>query len=146
MAGMMTAALLSYALGRSLSRDKVRRLAGAKLNRLSRQLRRRGILGTLLIHIVPIAPYVIVNMVSGAARVRVRDFSIGTAIALLPGTLATTIFGDQMEAALRDPGEIDYGLIALAAIIIVAVFIAARHWLKSEETPTNTTQNVVERG
>lgn len=130
MVGILGAALLTYAAGRALSRDTIRRLAGPRLNRLSRELRRRGLLSVVAVRLVPVAPFIVVNMVAGAARIRVSHYSLGTAIGILPGTLVATLFGGQLHSALRDPGSIDYGLIGVLVAVLLLAFFALRRWLR----------------
>jgi len=130
MAGILGAALLTYSAGRVLSRDTIRRLAGRRLNRLSRELRRRGLLSVIAVRLVPVAPFIVVNMVAGAVRIRVSHYSLGTAIGMLPGTLAATVFGDQLHSFLRDPGSLNYGLVGLLVAVVLLVFFALRRWLR----------------
>src|SRR5690606_14773946 len=47
LAGALASAVTVYAIGRWAGRDVVRRLAGARLNRISRRLAQRGILAIL---------------------------------------------------------------------------------------------------
>jgi phosphatidylserine/phosphatidylglycerophosphate/cardiolipin synthase-like enzyme/membrane protein DedA with SNARE-associated domain len=130
MTGMLAAALLTYSAGRWLSRDLIRRVAGRRLNRLSRELRRRGLLSVIAVRLVPVAPFIVVNMVAGAAHIRVSHYVLGTAIGILPGTLVATVFGGQLHSALRDPGDINYGLIAISVGAVVLAFFALRRWLR----------------
>ena len=48
---------------------------------------------------------------------------------MLPGALVTTIFGDQVQAALIDPSRINYGFIALVGATFAAGIYAVRRWL-----------------
>lgn len=130
MAGMLTAALLTYYAGRALSRDAIRRVAGRRLNRISRELRRRGLLSVIAVRLVPVAPFIVVNMVAGAARIRTSHYVLGTAIGILPGILVATVFGGQMHSALRDPDSINYGLIGISVGAVVLAFFAVRRWLR----------------
>jgi phosphatidylserine/phosphatidylglycerophosphate/cardiolipin synthase-like enzyme/uncharacterized membrane protein YdjX (TVP38/TMEM64 family) len=130
MVGILGAALLTYFAGRTLSRDAIRRLAGPRLNRISRELRRRGLLSVIAVRLVPVAPFIVVNMVAGAAHIRVSHYVLGTAIGILPGTLVATVFGGQLHSALRDPGDINYGLIAISVSAVVLAFFALRRWLR----------------
>jgi uncharacterized membrane protein YdjX (TVP38/TMEM64 family) len=129
MAGILAAALLTYSAGRALSRDTIRRVAGPRLNRLSRELRRRGLLSVVAVRLVPVAPFIVVNMVAGAARIRVSHYSLGTAIGVLPGTLTATVFGGQLHGALQDPGSINYGLAGILVAALLLAFLALRRWL-----------------
>lgn len=130
MTGMLAAALLTYSAGRWLSRDLIRRVAGRRLNRISRELRRRGLLSVIAVRLVPVAPFIVVNMVAGAAHIRVSHYVLGTAIGILPGTLVATVFGGQLHSALRDPGDINYGLVAISVSAVVLAFFALRRWLR----------------
>jgi uncharacterized membrane protein YdjX (TVP38/TMEM64 family)/phosphatidylserine/phosphatidylglycerophosphate/cardiolipin synthase-like enzyme len=130
MLGILGAALLTYFAGRVLSRDMIRRVAGARLNRLSQELRRRGLISMIVVRLVPVAPFIVVNMVAGAARIRLRHYVLGTAIGVLPGLLAATLLGDQIGTALRDPAKVDYGLVALIMAALLAAFLAVRWWYR----------------
>lgn len=136
MVGILGAALLTYAIGRFLSRDAIRRLAGLRLNRLARELRRRGLLSVVAVRLVPVAPFIVVNMVAGAFHIRVSHYSLGTAIGILPGTLAATLFGGQLHSILRDPGSVDYGLVAALLIMLLLAFLALHRWLRRRLSTT----------
>lgn len=121
--GAMASAATSYAIGRVLGRDAVRRFAGRRLNELSWRLGKRGLLAMLLVRLLPVAPYTVVNVVAGASRVGWRDYLLGTGIGLLPGIVLTTAFVDRAIAAIRAPGPVT--LTALAAVLAV---IAIAGW------------------
>ena len=59
--GTMAAAAANYGIGRWLGRDAVRRLAGARANRLSEHIGRRGVLAMVVLRLLPIAPFTVVN-------------------------------------------------------------------------------------
>jgi phospholipase D1/2 len=126
--GNMLAAALAYLAGRRFGRDTVRRLAGERLNRICNAMRRRGLLAMTALRLVPIAPFVVESVVAGAIRIRFRDFALGTLIGMLPGSLATTVFGSQIEAALRDPGTINWWLVGAVLIVFGTGILAVRRW------------------
>jgi len=125
--GIQIAALATYFIGRRMNRARVRRFAGPKLNRVSELLRTRGLLAVTLLRLVPVAPFAIGGLVAGAIRVKVWQFALGTFLGMLPGTLAMTVFGNQIEEGLRDPGRINYGLVAA---VVVGLFIVSVSALK----------------
>ena len=112
MAGVVLAGVAGYAIGRLFHRDTARRLAGPKLARVSNLVKRRGILAVAMVRVVPIAPYLVVNVVMGAMRIRFLDFVVGTFIGMLPGALAATVLSDQFAAALQDPARVNAWLVA----------------------------------
>jgi uncharacterized membrane protein YdjX (TVP38/TMEM64 family) len=132
LAGILLAAASNYYVGRMMNRATVRKIAGNRLNRISEVLRRRGLIAMTAVRLVPIAPFVVVGLVAGAIRVRLHHFIAGTFLGMLPGALATTVFGDQLTAALRDPGLINYWLIAGVVVVFAIGIFAVRRWFHSQ--------------
>ena len=133
MSGIVASALATYFTGRAMPRDTVRRLAGDRVTRMSEILRKRGMLAVLAVRIVPVAPFAIEGMVAGAVRIRLWDYTAGTVLGMLPGTLTTTVFGDQLQNALEDPSRINWLLVAGVALLFVVLILAVRRWFKRVE-------------
>jgi uncharacterized membrane protein YdjX (TVP38/TMEM64 family) len=129
MLGIELSAWVSFVLGKKMDRNTVRRIAGTKLNGILQVLRRRGLLAMTALRLVPIAPFLVEGVVAGAARVKLSDFMIGTALGMLPGTLTSTVFGDQLQVWLDDPSRINYWLIALVLLILGIATWLVRRWL-----------------
>jgi uncharacterized membrane protein YdjX (TVP38/TMEM64 family) len=133
MTGIVGAALATYYAGRVLPRDTVRHLAGDKLNEMSEVLRRRGLLAVLAVRIVPVAPFFIEGMVAGAVRIKLWHYVLGTILGMAPGTLTTTVFGDQLATALEDPSRINYWLVAGVVLFFVVLIYVVRRWFMKEQ-------------
>ncbi|MDH3558075.1 MAG: VTT domain-containing protein, partial [Deltaproteobacteria bacterium] len=131
--GCLLAAVITYAVGRILGRDKVRRLAGSRLDRVKRRLADHGFVTMLTVRVVPIAPYTVVNIVAGAFHIRFRDFIFGTILGMAPGILAITVFERQLEVAIREPGAGSLGLLAAVVAAIVFIVIMFRKRLGDNE-------------
>jgi phospholipase D1/2 len=129
MVGILLACAVTYFVGTKMNRDSVRRLARGRLNRLSRVMRKRGILAMTAVRLVPIAPFPVVNAVAGAIHIRLRDFMVGSAIGILPGTLVATVFGDQLVSGIRDPRSINLWLVAALVGALVVGTQLVRRWL-----------------
>ncbi|MGQ0522260.1 MAG: VTT domain-containing protein [Betaproteobacteria bacterium] len=129
LAGAVASAAVTYGIGRRLGRDTVRRLAGARLNRISKLLAQRGILAMAVVRMLPIAPFTIVNVVAGASHIGLRDFLFGTIIGMLPGILATVVFVDRIIEALRNPGTGTLVSLALVAAALVGLALVFRRRL-----------------
>jgi phospholipase D1/2 len=127
--GASLSAAATYGVGRALGRDVVRRLAGPRLNRLSRLLGARGVVAMVTVRLLPVAPYSIVNLVAGASHIRARDFLAGTAIGLTPGIAGIALFTDRVVAAVREPGALTLAILAAVAVAVVLLAIALRRWL-----------------
>jgi phospholipase D1/2 len=134
--GMLIAGLASFLPGRLVRRDTVRRLAGPRLNRLSAALYHRGALAVAVVRLLPIAPYVVVNMVMGAMRIRLRDFVLGSLIGLMPGMLTATVLSEQISRLLAAPSEINGWLVALAAFLFVSLIYVGQRWLRKLDRET----------
>jgi len=128
--GSVAGAALGFGIGQSLGRQTVRRVAGARLNELSRRLGERGLLAVLAVRVIPVAPFTIVNLVAGASHIRLRDFMLGTLLGMLPGIIAVSIFSDRLLAVVRDPSPTTLATLALIVAIIAAAAVAIRRWYR----------------
>ena len=124
LAGCLLNSLATYLVGAGFGRRVVRKLAGRRLNRLSKRLAGQGILTVAVVRNIPVAPFAIVNMVAGASHVKLKDFLLGTALGMLPGIVAITVFADRVIAAVKNP---DWRNLAIGAAVALAVATAG--WL-----------------
>jgi phospholipase D1/2 len=130
--GIVGAALATYYAGRVLPRRTVRHLAGAKLHEMSDVLRRRGLIAVFAVRIIPVAPFAVEGMIAGAVRIKVWHYVVGTIMGMAPGTLTTTVFGDQFATALEDPSRINYWLVAAVAVLFTVLIYFVRRWFAKE--------------
>jgi phosphatidylserine/phosphatidylglycerophosphate/cardiolipin synthase-like enzyme/uncharacterized membrane protein YdjX (TVP38/TMEM64 family) len=126
--GSLVSAMVHYGLGRMASKETVRRVAGSRLGHVQRQISRHGFISMLFARIVPIAPFVIVNLVAGAMQVRVRDFLLGTLAGMSPGISAVVLLENQLQRALQDPGIGNITLLVALAIFFALLGAAFYRW------------------
>jgi len=126
--GSVAGGALGFGIGKALGRETVRRLAGARLNELSRQLGKRGLLAVIAVRVVPVAPFTVVNLVAGASHIRLRDFLLGTVLGMSPGMAAVSMFSDRLVAALHDPSPTTIAALAIVVAIIATAAMAIRWW------------------
>jgi phospholipase D1/2 len=125
--GALLGAAVTYGLGRAAGRGTVRRIAGSRLDRLSRELGRRGILAVATVRVIPVAPFTVINLVAGTTHIKLRDFLLGTLIGLAPGIIAAALFIDRILAALRDPGAGTVGvLVGVTALVVGGMALLRR--------------------
>ncbi|MGA7800032.1 MAG: VTT domain-containing protein [Gammaproteobacteria bacterium] len=127
--GSMLGAATTYGVGRLLGRDAVRRLAGTRLNELSRRLGHRGMLTVITLRIVPVAPFTVVNMVAGVSHIGFRDFFVGSLIGIMPGILAMTLFANGLLQLLLEPTPGTLLAITALALVIAGGAWAIHRWL-----------------
>lgn len=124
--GGMAGALATYAVGYLLGKDFVEKIAGPKWRSVEQKIDQTGIVAVATLRLLPVAPFTVVNVVSGAFKVPLRDYVIGSILGLVPGILVTNLFAHQFESAIRNPG-IGTFLLLLALIVIT---VAGTIWLK----------------
>jgi phosphatidylserine/phosphatidylglycerophosphate/cardiolipin synthase-like enzyme/uncharacterized membrane protein YdjX (TVP38/TMEM64 family) len=131
LAGTTVAAAVSYSLGRWLGRDAVRRLAGARVNRLSERVGRRGIVAVVALRLLPVAPFAIVNLVAGASHIRMRDFIVGTVLGMCPGIVLTVAFAHQLIASLYQPTVGSIAVLTGIGAALISVSLLLQRLLRS---------------
>jgi uncharacterized membrane protein YdjX (TVP38/TMEM64 family) len=125
--GIVFSAIVTYYVGKRMRRDTVRRLAGPGLDRMVDVLKKHGLLAMSLLRLVPLAPFAVEGIVAGAVRLKLWHLAVGTAVGMLPGTLAATIFGDQLETALSG-GHINWWIVAGCAALLGAGILFVKRW------------------
>jgi phosphatidylserine/phosphatidylglycerophosphate/cardiolipin synthase-like enzyme/uncharacterized membrane protein YdjX (TVP38/TMEM64 family) len=125
--GIVSAAVVTFFVGKRMRRDTVRRLAGPKIGRMVGVLRKHGLLAMSLLRLVPLAPFFVVGLVAGAVRLKLWHLAAGTAVGMLPGTLAATLFGDQLERAL-DGGQINWWIVGGCVALLGGAAYLVKRW------------------
>ena len=107
-----------------------KRFGGATGGRFTRFMGKNGFLASLIVRLVPSAPFVVVNMAFGAARVGFLAFIGGLALGVLPKTAILAFGMDAIFDALEGKvgSAVAMGVAAIALWIIVAVIV--RNWLR----------------
>lgn len=126
MTGIMLSACAVYYTGRSLPKETLRNFTGDKFERATKAFRGQGLLASLAASLAPVAPFPVIGMVAGAARIKAWHYLAGTGLGMLPGTAATTFFADQLATALEDPSQINYWVVAAVVIVLVSFLFFAR--------------------
>jgi phospholipase D1/2 len=124
-AGSLLAGIVTYFIGRMVGEDTACKIAGPKLERVRQQIKNHGLATSITVHILPVAPFTLVNLLSGACGLGLRDFVIGTFIGHLPGTLSIIIFENQLTRAIRSPNPMNIALL----VVVVAGLTVATLWL-----------------
>lgn len=125
--GSLTSAAAGYGVGRALAGDTLTRLGGRRLHRLSEGLRRRGFLAVAAVRMLPLAPFMVVNVVAGASSVRFRDFMLGSLVVLLPGIGLMALGMGPVLSAIEEPSAVSVGL----AVVVVLGLCLGGWWIRS---------------
>jgi len=125
--GALLSAMMGYTAGSFLGRKTVTKLAGHRLNRLSKQLTKNGLTAIINVRLVPIAPFAIINLVAGATHIALKEFILGTLLGMLPGIFAIFLFSKLLINALDNPAPLEIiSFITFAAVIALILFMLKR--------------------
>jgi len=102
--GSCIGAAINYMVGRYLGHEALRRIGGARINRLSTRLAKRGVLSVVIVRMLPIAPFAVVNLVAGATHIQFLDFLVGTFLGMIPGGVILAFFADQIGSIVLGGG------------------------------------------
>ena len=91
--GALLGAAASFVLGRRLGREAVERISGARVAALDAALAHRGLFAMLGVRLMPVVPFTLINYGAGLTAVRRRDYALGTALGIVPGTVAYVALG-----------------------------------------------------
>lgn len=119
-AGSALSAALTYGVGGWIGRETVRDLLGARINRLSRRIAKRGILAVMVVRVLPVAPFIVVNVVAGASHIGLRDFLIGTLFGMTPGIVLTVTFAHHLAEAALHPTAGAFAVLVVVALVLIA--------------------------
>ena len=131
--GTLVSAQIGFELGRAFGGGFIHGLKSDGVEKFITLVGRNGFMASLVVRLVPAAPFVVVNMAAGVARVRRLDFAAGAAIGIVPKILLTAFAGGSIVAALSGGGLIQIALLALAAALWLGSALLARRWLKARE-------------
>jgi uncharacterized membrane protein YdjX (TVP38/TMEM64 family) len=96
--GVAAGALLGHAIGARLGAKPLERLAGPRVDRIRARLEgRTGVWAIAALRLVPLGPFMVVNAVGGAARLRRRNFVLGTVLGLTPGLVVIAVISAHLE-------------------------------------------------
>jgi uncharacterized membrane protein YdjX (TVP38/TMEM64 family) len=96
------------------------------MERVEEKIGRTGIVAVATLRLLPVAPFTVVNVVSGAFQVPIRDYVIGSLLGMAPGILVINLFAHQFESAIRNPGV---GTSILLGVLVL-VTVLGTLWLR----------------
>ena len=131
--GTLVSSLVGFWLGRSFGAKVLRDFAGDGVAKFMRLIGKNGFLASLIVRLVPSAPFIVVNMAAGVTPMRLRDFAAGTAIGIIPKIALTAFAGNSIVQAMRGGGKQHIILLVIAVVIWIVAGLVARAWLKKRE-------------
>lgn len=135
----MTAALLTYALGRALGRPLLERFVPAgQRERVDSWLAREGFFPLLALRLIPLVPFNALCLACGVVRVPLWTYTWVTAIGILPIDIALSLIGSRLGAS----GEADLGAVFWISTAVLVAFVLAG-WIISRRLKSKENRRVV---
>jgi uncharacterized membrane protein YdjX (TVP38/TMEM64 family) len=138
--GTMVSSLVGFWLGRTFGGRLLKDLAGDGVAKFMKLIGKNGFLASLIVRLVPSAPFIVVNMAAGVTPMRVRDFAAGTAVGIIPKIALTAFAGNSIVQALKGGGKQHIVMLVVAAAIWLVAGWIARNWLKAKEDQVESDQ------
>ena len=135
--GTMVSSLVGFYLGRVAGARALATFSGEGVRRFMDMVGRNGFMASLIVRLVPSAPFIVVNMAAGVTPMRVAQFAAGTAIGIIPKIALTAFAGNSIVQVMKGRGGRDALILAAVAGVWLLVGWFARRWLKSRESPSD---------
>jgi uncharacterized membrane protein YdjX (TVP38/TMEM64 family) len=132
--GTLVSSLVGFWLGRTFGGRLLQDLAGDGVAKFMKLIGRNGFLASLVVRLVPSAPFIVVNMAAGVTPMKLFDFAAGTAIGIIPKIALTAFAGNSIVQALKGGGQRHIVMLVVAVGVWIAAGLVARNWLKKRET------------
>ena len=131
--GTLVSSLVGFWLGRTFGGRLLKDLAGDGVAKFMKLIGKNGFLASLIVRLVPSAPFIVVNMAAGVTPMKIRDFAAGTAVGIIPKIALTAFAGNSIVQALKGGGKQHIVMLVVAVIVWIACGLVARNWLKKRE-------------
>lgn len=116
-------ALVSFFLARYLVGRWLQRVYAAELRRFNELFSLYGTYYLFIVRLIPIIPFVLVNVFAGVTLVRTRVFILTTFFGLLPVTILLVFSGRELQHAVTLSDIFSGRMIFLGIILILMTFL-----------------------
>jgi uncharacterized membrane protein YdjX (TVP38/TMEM64 family) len=124
--GLVANASVLYALGHVLGHETINHYAGMRVKQISHRLAQHGFLTVALLRLFPVAPFTLINLISGASPITFRTYTFATVTGISPALIFMTLAGAQLKNTLYSP--VPKNLIVWLLIGIILLTMGT--WLK----------------
>ena len=131
--GTLVSSLVGFWLGRTFGGRLLQDLAGDGVAKFMKLIGKNGFLASLIVRLVPSAPFIVVNMAAGVTPMKLRDFAAGTAVGIIPKIALTAFAGNSIVQALKGGGQRHIVMLVIAVAVWIVCGLVARAWLKKRE-------------
>lgn len=100
-----TGAAVSFLISRYLFQDYIRKKYTHRFHRFNSRFHEKGILYLFILRLIPVSPFVFINLMMGLTTIRLLTFIWVTFIGMFPGTFVYVLAGREISA-IRKPSDI----------------------------------------
>ena len=119
----MVSAVVTFLVARRLGRPAVAAMTGPRIDRVEAVLHDQGVVAVVVARLTPVLPFTIVNYGAGVSAVSMRDFVLGTAVGIVPGTVGYAALG---ASAGRDATTFVAAGVVAAVLLVGSVLVGRR--------------------
>jgi uncharacterized membrane protein YdjX (TVP38/TMEM64 family) len=131
--GNLVSSVIGFYAGRRIGAKVLREHAGKGVRDFVDMIGRNGFWASLVVRLVPSAPFVVVNMAAGVTPMKISQFVAGTALGSLPKIALVAYAGNSAIHAMNGGGASRWIKLGAVAALWLGMALAARAWLKREE-------------
>jgi uncharacterized membrane protein YdjX (TVP38/TMEM64 family) len=131
--GNLVSSVIGFYVGRRIGAKVLREHAGKGVRDFVDMIGRNGFWASMIVRLVPSAPFVAVNMAAGVTPMPVLQFVAGTALGSIPKIGLVAYAGNSAIHAMNGGGPSRWIKLAAVAVLWLAMALIARAWLKREE-------------
>lgn len=128
--GSLISAIAAFYTGKVSGRTILEKLFANRLDALTRKIRERGVISVALLRLIPIAPFVVINLVAGLSSMRLKTFVLGSCLGMIPGMLGVVFVTFQAKSAYTNPSWETWTYLALGILALVGLSIGVRRFTK----------------
>ena len=85
----------------------------------------RGLITVIFLRLIPLFPFNALNYLLGVTQVKTKDYLIGTAFGIIPGTIAFVYFGNAIT--MLSPFHIISSIIAIAGLTYISKYYEKKY-------------------
>ncbi|TLD41955.1 MAG: putative DedA family protein [Candidatus Jettenia ecosi] len=89
-------ATFAFFMARYLGRDFVSKLVRGKVGKYEKKIAGQGFRFIFTLRLIPIIPFNGLNISAGLSGIKYRDYLLGSALGMIPGTFLYTYFADSL--------------------------------------------------
>jgi len=127
--GTLLSAAATYYVGFAFQSEALERISNRWLRKIQDKLAVGGWLAVMVVRLMPVAPFSVINLVSGSIRIPFHHYMGGTFAGTLPGIVLAVVVTDRITTAVRSQ---EFRALFVSALVLLAgwAFVKLVQWLR----------------